>query len=137
MPTQTLDSVRENAKAKGIDTGKMYIWKFERTIYTALYHPPVDLDGNPEPQVYSDMEIGYRKGIFNGNAKLISEKPIKFGEYRGTEFRYISAEGVPFIGRIYLVGDIGYQIVGAYAEEKYEKEVLDVLNSFAMLKSKP
>lgn len=137
MPTQTLDSGKEKAKAKGIDTGKMFIWKLERTTYTASYMPPVDLDGNPEPQLYEDMVIGSRKGIHNGNAKLISEKPIKLGENRGTEFRYMNAEGAVFIGRIYLVGDVGYSIMGAYAEEKYRKEVLDTLDSFKLLESKP
>jgi hypothetical protein len=80
------------------------------------------------------MESGTRKGLLNGGARIISEKPIKLGEYRGTEFRYIISNGVKYIGRIYLVGDFGYQIVGGYLEEKYEKEVLDVLNSFKPLK---
>lgn len=137
MPLQTLDYGKEKARAKGVDAGKMFVWKFERTTYTATYLPPVDLDGNPSPQLYEDMEIGSRKGIHNANAKLISEKPIKLGENRGTEFRYINAEGAVFIGRIYLVGGVGFSIVGGYAEEKYEKEVLEVLNSFKLLKSKP
>lgn len=137
MPTQTLDSGKEKAKAKGVDTGKMFIWKLESTTYTASYMPPVDLDGDPQPQLYEDIEIGSRKGIHNINAKLISEKPIKLGENRGTEFRYVTAEGASVIGRIYLVGDVGYSIVGSYAEEKYKKEVLDILDSFKLLKSKP
>jgi hypothetical protein len=136
MPTQTLDSGREKAKAKGVDTGKMFIWQLEKITYTASYMPPVDLDGDPMPQLYDDMVIGSRKGIFNSNAKLLSEKPIKFGNDRGTEFRYVSAAGVPFIGRVYLVGDVGYSIVGGYAEAKDEKEVLRVLDSFKLLNNK-
>lgn len=137
MPLQTLDSGSERAKARGVDTGKTFVWKLERTIYTAYYYPPVDRDGNRVPQLYEDLENGTRKGILRSNAKLNSEKPIKFGENRGTEFRYMSEEGVAYIGRIYLIGDVGYQIVGGYSEDKYEKEVLGVLNSFKLLKSKP
>lgn len=137
MPDQTFDSGKEKAKANGIDTGKIYMWKLERTLYTAAYMPPVDLDGEPDPKVYEDLEIGSRKGIYNANARLISEKPIKLGENRGTEFRYVTAEGNFVIGRIYLVGDFGYSIVGLYADEKNKKEVLDVLDSFKLLKSKP
>ena len=139
MPLQTRDSGSEKAKAKGIDTGKQFIWKFERTLYTAMYNPPVDFDGNHSPQVYEDMETGTRKGIFNGKGKLISEKPIKFRDSPGTEFRYVSAEGVGYISRIYLIGDFGYQIAGGYADKKYETEVLEVLNSFKpiALKNKP
>jgi hypothetical protein len=137
MPTRTLDSGKEKAKAKGIDTGKMFIWQFEKITYTASYLPSVDLEGNPMPQLYEDMEIGSRKGIHNANAKLISEKPIKLGEERGTEFRYITAEGAAVIGRIYLVGDMGYSIVGLYSEKKDEKNVVEVLDSFKLLKSKP
>ena len=82
------------------------------------------------PQVYADIENGTRKGIINGKATLISEKPIKLGKYRGTEFRYVIANGVKYINRIYLVGDMGYQIVGGYLDAKDEPKILKVLNSF-------
>jgi len=130
FPSQIRESATEKAKAKGIDAGKMFIWQLENTLYTLYYGPPFDRDGNPQPPVYADMENGTRKGILNSNATLVSEKAITLGKHRGTEFRYISAQGLRYIGRIYLVGDMGYQVVGAYAEDKYEKEVLTVLASF-------
>ncbi|MBK8148917.1 MAG: hypothetical protein IPK58_12085 [Acidobacteria bacterium] len=113
------------------------MWLFEKTLYTLYYNPPFDFDGNPSPQVYADIENGTRKGILNSNATLISEKPIKLGEYRGTEFRYVISNGVRYINRIYLVGDMGYQVVGGYADEKEERAVIAVLDSFTPLKSKP
>jgi hypothetical protein len=137
MPSKTINRGTDKAKAKGIDTGKQFVWLFERTLYTAFYSPPIDNDGNPSPPAYADMESGTRKGVLRQNAKLISEEPIKLGEYRGTEFRYVSAEGVHYISRIYLVGDMGYQIVGGYADDKDEKKVLEVLDSFKLLRGRP
>ena len=137
LPKQTLDKATVKAKAKGVDVGKQFIWLFERTLYTIYYNPPVDVDGNPYPPVYADMGMGSRKGILNGNATLISEKPIKLGKNRGTEFRYVISNGVRYVGRIYLVGDVGYQVVGGYADAKDEKKVLEVLDSFKLLKAKP
>jgi hypothetical protein len=130
LPKQTIDKATENAKSKGIDVGKQFVWLFEKTLYTIYYNPPVDPDGKASPQVYADMENGTRKGIINGNATLISEKPIKLGKNRGTEFRYVIANGVKYINRIYLVGDMGYQIVGGYLDAKDEPKILKVLNSF-------
>lgn len=137
MPAQMFSSGSAKAKEKGVDTGKMFFWKFGRITYTISYMPAVDVDGNPEPASYEDMENGTRKGILRSdrsNAKLISEKPIKLGENRGTEFRYVSGEGIGAIGRIYQVGDVGFQINGVYADPNDEKVVLDVLNSFKLLK---
>jgi hypothetical protein len=135
MPLRTLDYGSEKAKAKGVDAGKQFLWQFERTLYTVAYYPPVNSDGNSVSQVYEDMVSGTRKGAIRQNAKILSEKPIKIGEHRGTEFRYVSAEGVQYINRSYLVGDLGYQIVGGYMDETGEKEVLEVLNSFTLLPS--
>lgn len=137
LPKQTIDRATEKAKAKGVDVGKQFAWLFERTLYTIYYNPPVDNDGNPSPQVFADMESGSRKGLLRQNAKLISEKPIKFGEYQGTEFRYVSVEGIHFINRTFLVDDVGYQIVGGYADDIDEKNVLEVLDSFKLLKENP
>lgn len=137
LPKRTLDHATEKAKAKRVDVGKQFVWLFEKTLYTLYYNPPFDFDGNPSPQVYADIENGTRKGILNSNATLISEKPIKLGEYRGTEFRYVISNGVRYINRIYLVGDMGYQVVGGYADEKEERAVIAVLDSFTPLRSKP
>jgi hypothetical protein len=134
LPLQTLERGTDKGRAKGLDLGRQYLWKFEKTFYTAFYCPPLDFDGNPMPQVYADMQSGTRKGIANGGARLTSEKRIKLGEYPGTEFRYTSHEGVKFINRTYIVGDIGYSIMGGYIEEKYESEVLRVLDSFKLSK---
>lgn len=134
MPKQAIDYASEKAKAKGIDVGKQFIWVFEKTLFTLYYNPPFDSDGNSLPQVFKDMENGTRKGILNGKAKLLSERPITLGKYRGTEFRYSIANGVRYINRVYLVGDMGYQIVGGYADEKDEQAVIAVLDSFTPLK---
>jgi hypothetical protein len=133
LPKQTIDKATEKAKAKGVDVGKQFVWVFDRTLYTIFYNPPVDNDGNPYPQVYADMEIGSRKGIHNGGATLLSEKPIALGKHQGTEFRYVLPNGVRYIGRIFLMGDIGYQVAGGYADVEDEKKVLAVLDSFRPL----
>jgi hypothetical protein len=134
LPKQIIDKATDKAKAKGIDTGKQFVWVFERTLYTIYYNPPVDKDGNPYPQEYADIENGTRKGILNGGATLTSEIPLTIGKYRGTEFRYILPNGVRYISRIYLVGDMGYQVVGGYAGVEDEKKVSAVLDSFTLLK---
>lgn len=130
LPKQTLDMATEKAKANGIDVGRQFIWVYEKTLYTLYYNPAFDFDGNPSPQVYADIENGTRKGILNSQARLISENPIKLGSYRGTEFRYVGSNGVRYINRVFLVGDMGYQIVGGYADEKDEQAVIAVLDSF-------
>lgn len=130
LPKQTIDKATKKAKAMDVDVGKQFVWLFEKTLYTIYYNPPFDPDGNASPQVYADMENGTRKGILNNNATLTSEKPIKLGENRGTEFRYSLANGVRYISRIYLVGEMGYQVVGGYADQKDEQEVIKILNSF-------
>jgi hypothetical protein len=134
MPFETREYASDVGKSKGIDAGKLYLWKFDKTIYTAFYSPPFDKDGNAEPTVFTDMESATRKGIISGHGKLISEKRIKFGDNEGTEFHYESAEGIKFIGRIFLIGSVGYQIVGAYAGDLGENEVVKTLDSFKLLK---
>jgi hypothetical protein len=144
-PLQTRDLGTETANKKGIDVGKMFIWQFEKTTYTILYKKPLDSDGNPltpdgedpKTQNLRDLEalnIGMRRGIvLRRNEKLLSEKSISFNNYPGTEFRYISPDGVKFIGRVYSINSIGYQIVGGYVNEKDEKEVLEILDSFKLM----
>lgn len=139
-PLQTRDLGTETANKKGIDVGKMFIWQFEKTTYTILYKKSLDSDGNPlapdgdpKSQSLRDLEafnVGMRRGILRRNEKLISEKSISFNNYPGTEFRYISSDAVKFIGRVYSISSIGYQIVGGYVNENDEKEVLEVLDSF-------
>lgn len=130
MPSQTMDQAKGKALDLGIDVGKSFIWRFEKTLYTIYYTPPIDPDGSPRPQVYADIEIGTRKGALNNGAKITSEKPVSYGKYRGTEFRYELPNGVKYIGRTYLIGDMGYQVVGAYADTNNENEVLATLASF-------
>jgi len=131
FPTQILDEASEKAKAKGIDVARQFVWVFGRTLYTIYYDTPFDKDGNPSPLVYADMQIGTRKGILNRGATLLSEKPFKHGKIKGTEFRYVISNGVRYINRVFLVGDMGYQVVGGYADEKDEKSIIAVLGSFA------
>lgn len=135
-PLQTLDMGTETAEKKGVDTGKQFVWKFEKTLYTVMYASPFDADGNPMPQDFDDMNIGVRKAIGRQGAKLISEKEISYGKHPGREFRYMASNGVKFIGRNYLVETMAYQIVGGYADDKDEKEVLEVLDSFKLLTDK-
>lgn len=133
LPKQTIDKGTDKAKAKGIDAGKQFVWLIGRTLYTIYYGPPVDSDGNPRQQVYADIENGTRKGVANGGATLLSEKPVTLGKYHGTEFRYVLPNGVRYVNRIYLIGDMGYQVVGGYADQKDENAVLAVLETFKPL----
>lgn len=137
IPMLERDLATEKSKAKGIDVGKQFFWVIEKTLYTLYYKHPFDTDGNPSRPVYSDLENGTRIGILNGRATLVSEKPIKLGSYRGTEFRSVDSIGVKYIARVYLVGNTGYQLVGGYADEKDEKAVIATLDSFKPLKGKP
>lgn len=142
-PLQTRDLGTETANKKGIDVGKMFIWQFEKTTYTILYKKSLDSDGNPlapdgEPKTQNlrDLEainVGMRRGILRRSDKLLSEKSISYENYPGTEFRYLSADGVKFIGRVYSINSIGYQIVGGYVYEKDEEEVLEILDSFKLI----
>ncbi|HEX8736117.1 MAG TPA: hypothetical protein VF721_12390 [Pyrinomonadaceae bacterium] len=141
-PSQTLDLGTETAHKKGIDAGKMFIWKIEgtsnseRTFYTVSYSNPFDSDGNAMPHNFDDMNIGFRKGIARQGAKLISEREISYDKYPGREFRYVASNRVKFIGRSYLIKTMDYQIVGGYVDDKNEKEVLEVLDSFKLLTDK-
>lgn len=135
-PFKILNMGSEIADKKGIDVGKQFAWNVDRKLYTLMYMGPFDKDGNDLPQDWRDIENGTRKGILREGAKIISEKSIAYGKYSGIEFRYVSKEGIKFIGRIYLINTMGYQIVGAYGEEKNEKEVLEVLDSFKLLTEK-
>lgn len=143
-PSQTRDLGTETANKKGIDVGKIFIWQFpEKALYTVMYKNAFDSDGNPlkpdgdsKSQNIRDFEsfkIGSRRGIANGNGKLLFEKSISFNSYPGTEFRYVSSDEVKFIGRIYLINSVGYQITGGYKNDEGEKEVLGVLDSFKLL----
>ena len=143
-PSQTRDLGTDTANKKGVDVGKIFIWQFpEKALYTVMYKNAFDSDGNPlEPDGDSKSEdlrdleslkLGMRRGIVNNKAKLLSENSISFNNYPGTEFRYTTSDGVKFIGRIYSVNSIGYQIVGGYKDDEAEKEVLKVLDSFKLL----
>jgi hypothetical protein len=135
MPVQTLDMGSEKGRIKGVDAGKAYIWKFESTLYTVMYRPPVNPDGDPASPVFDDMVIGSRKGALRQNAKIISEKPFKSGDFEGTELRYVSPDGANFINRLFIFDNIGYQVVGSYRAGG-EKEILSVLDSFKVLPKK-
>lgn len=118
---------------KGEEPGKQFIWQFERTTYTVMYSA---FDNNDLSRAFDDMNSGVRKGIGRQGGKLISEKEISFGKYAGREFRSIAANGVTYIGRNYLVNDIGYLLTAGFVDEKSEKEALEVLDSFKLLTEK-
>jgi hypothetical protein len=130
LPKQRLEFGTEKARAKGIDIGKQFVWVFEKTFYTLYYNPGFDPDGNGWVQDLTSMVTESRKGILRTKATIISEKPIKLGSYRGTELRSVDSIGVKYIARVYLVGNTGYQLVGGYADEKDEKAVITILDSF-------
>jgi hypothetical protein len=133
IPTQVRNMGSEIADKKSIDVGKQFGWRLEKTSYTVMYMGPFDNDGNDLPQDWRDMDDGTRKGIPNAGAKLISEKSISYGKFQGREFRSANANGSKSIFRIYLIDTMGYQLVGSYVDDKDEKEVLGVLDSFKLL----
>jgi hypothetical protein len=137
IPDQTLDFGNETAKNKGIDVGKQLAWRFENTVYTVMYSPPLDPSGIYLAQPLEEMVSGSRKGILRSGGKITSEKSIYLGKHSGIEFKYVSADGTKFIGRIYLVGETGYQVVGGYSSDDHLKEVLRVMDSFKLLISQP
>jgi len=124
LPPNSLD--QSTTPKKDLGAGKQFVWAFTKTKYTAFYNPMPEAVGAPALRVFAAMESGTNTSI--------TEIPIMLGKYRGTEFRYTGPDGIRYINRIYLVEDIGYQIAGGYAEPKYEREVLKILNSFKSLK---
>lgn len=136
-PSETLNLGSEIAEKKGIDAGKMFIWKSEKTIYSVMYSDPVDADGNSMgTQTLEEMNSGARTAIMRQDGKLISEKSISLGKHPGTELHYTSSAGTKFITRHYLVNLRGYQIIAGYIDDKDKKEVLGVLDSFKLLTDK-
>lgn len=130
MPTNIIDLATEKAKAKGIDAGKNFIWRYETSFVQVFYDPGVDPDGVASPMVFKDFEEGTRKGILNSNSTITSEKSISYGESKGIEFRGVYFNGFKYITRVYLIGDRGYQIIGAYTDTKDEPTILATLDSF-------
>ncbi|MGI8670617.1 MAG: hypothetical protein ACR2J3_12360 [Aridibacter sp.] len=135
-PFMTRNVGSELVDKKGINTGKQFGWKLEKISYTAMYSLEDISNEDSMAQLFSAMNIGVRKGILNQGFKLISEKEISYGKHPGREFHSISSNGVNFITRNYLINDMGYQISGIYVDEKDEKEVLEVLDSFRLLNDK-
>ncbi|MEQ1607086.1 MAG: hypothetical protein ABL999_19650 [Pyrinomonadaceae bacterium] len=130
MPLRTIDKSTFEARLKKIDAGRQFIWVFGRNSVSVFYTPPFTPAGEPEPNKFSDMETGTRKGILNAGLRVGSEKPFKIGSVTGTEFRYVANETVNFINRVFIVGDTGYQLMGSYADPKDEAEVTRILDSF-------
>ena len=118
---------------KGKEPGKQFLWQIERTAYTVLYSA---INENDLSRAFDEMNSGVRKTIGRMEGQLISEKEISFEKYPGSEFRYITPNGVKQIGRNYLVNDMGYLLTAGYADEKSEKEALKVLDSFKLLTEK-
>lgn len=135
-PTQTRNLASEATQKKKIDVGQQFFWQFEKSVYTVMYSNPLDADGGALPLNLEEMNSGSRKGIASSGAKLVSEKAITYGKHSGTEFRTVMPNGVKYIARNYLIGKVGYLITGGYVDDKDEKTVLDVLNSFKLLVEK-
>lgn len=130
MPLRTIDKSTFEARLKKIDAGRQFVWGFDRNSVSLFYTPPFTAAGEPQPNVFSDIETGTRKGILNAGLRVGSEKPFKIGNITGTEFRYVANETVNFINRVFIVGDTGYQLMGSYADPKDEAEVTRILDSF-------
>lgn len=135
MPTSTLDFNSEANRTKGLDAGKQHIWQSGQMLYTIMYLYPIDDDGNPLPHKFEDVLSGSRKGVLRNNGTILSEKLFPFGNFIGTELRYVSPTRLNLIGRLFIVDGIGYQIVGGYPDGK-EKEALAVLDSFKIIEKK-
>lgn len=121
---------------RNVGSGKQFGWKLERISYTAMYSLEDGSDGDSKTQIFNEMNSGVRKGTLRQGNKVISEKEISYGKHPGKEFHSTSPNGVKFITRNYLINDMGYQIIGVYIDEKDEKEVLEVLDSFRLLNDK-
>ncbi len=128
--SQSPFQTRNLEAGEGLGPGKQFFWQFERTVYTVMYST---FDKNDLSKTFDEINLGVRKGIGRQEGKLISEKEISFGKYQGREFRSIAANGVTYIGRNYLVNDIGYLLTAGFVDEKSEKEALEVLDSFKLL----
>lgn len=125
MPSQT----RNLNPEKGQEPGKQFFWQFERTTYSVMYSA---FNKDDLSIAFDEMNTGTRKSIQNGG-KLISEQENSFGKYSGREFRFILPNGVKYIQRNYLVGNVGYLLSAGYVYDEDEKEALKVLDSFKLL----
>jgi hypothetical protein len=135
-PFQTLEMGTETSKKNGVDFGKLYMFASGKIYFSVMYSDMVEEDGKPLAKPLEEMNSGSRIGLLRKKGTLISEKSIFFGEYPGTEFRYVSVEGIKFVSRNYLVKSRGYQLIAGYGTDEDEKTVLEVLNSFVLLPAK-
>jgi hypothetical protein len=113
--------------------GKQFFWQFQGNVYTVMYSP---FNKNDLQKAFAEMNSGARKGIANAGGKLVSEKTIAFGKYPASEFRGEFANGFKYIGRNYLVDDVGYLLTAVYADEAGEKKASETLDSFKLLTEK-
>jgi hypothetical protein len=134
-PTQ----VRNIETKKMKDTGKQFYWQFEKTVYTVMYSKQFDSKGKEisremsrKPVYIEEANGGIRTGILRSGGKLISEKEIFYGKYKGREFRALIPNGKSIV-RMYIVNGTDYLLTAAYTDEKDEAEILRVLNSFELL----
>lgn len=135
-PFQTMDLGTETSKKNGVDFGKMYIFRSGKIYFSVMYSDMLEEDGKPVAKPLEEMNSGTRIGILRKKGTLISEKTIFFGAYPGTEFRYVSIEGIKFVSRNYLIKSRGYQLITGYGTDEDEKTALEVLNSFVLLPAK-
>ena len=128
--SQTPFQTRNLEAEEGREPGKQFFWQFEKTVYTVMYSA---FNKNDLSKAFDEMNSGGRKGIGRSGGELISEKEISFGKFPGREFRWIAANGVTYVGRNYLINDVGYLLTAGFVDEKSEKEALEVLDSFKLL----
>ena len=122
--------VRTLEPEKGREPGKQFFWQFQGNAYTVMYSA---FNKNDLQKAFAEMNSGSRIGIANAGGKLLSEKTIAFGKYPASEFRGLMANGYKYIGRNYLVGDVGYLLTAVYADAEGEKNAVETLDSFKLL----
>lgn len=131
-PTNTIDVASELKDTEKFNS-KQYQWIINRKVFTVQWAFPIPNAKEPEPLLFSDMEIAIRKAVLNTGGTMLSEKPITYGSHRGTEFRSVSNDGVKFIYRTFKIGDSGYQLIGSHHNRFDEKATEDILDSFKVL----
>lgn len=117
----------------------MYFYSFtspEGTVYIASYSDmKLDLQGEDKVKMFLD---GVREGQIKSNKanKLLGEKSITLGAYRGREFTIESPAGIT-TSRVYLVGNRVYQLffVKPAGYQDGAKSGQRFLDSFKLTKS--
>lgn len=98
-------------------TGGTYSWAVKEGVIVVGYADNPDVSIKTEKD-YADMAEGMRTGIAGSmGAKIVSEGPLKLGEYRGYEIRYELPTKSKGISRMYIVGGRSYTLLSVIFPE--------------------